>query len=76
MFNLVICINTVFVKMDYGYESDDLEDFIRPTKKNRRILIGFYIFIASMICVLSYIQLVTAEYANVVYCYFFLYIGY
>lgn len=67
MFIIVICVSIVFVKMDYGYESDDLEDFIRPTKKNRRILIGFYIFIALMICVLSYIQLVTAEYANVVY---------
>lgn len=71
MFIIVICVSIVFVKMDYGYESDDLEDFIRPTKKNRRILIGFYIFIALMICVLSYIQLVTAEYANVVYYYFF-----
>lgn len=75
MFNIVIWVYKVFVKMDYGYESDDLEDFIRPTKKNRRILIGFYIFIALMICVLSYIQLVTAEYANVVYWYCFLYVG-
>ena len=51
--------------MDYYTEEDDLEYFLKPTRKNRRILIGFFIFIACVVGFIAWIQVMTATYADV-----------
>ena len=51
--------------MDYYTDDDDLEYFLKPTKKNRRLLIGFYIFIACVVGFIAWIQVTTATYADV-----------